>query len=80
MAKDFKVGSHVSVPKHAKVSETELKKLLEKHNIVVKDLPKILKNDPIVDELGLQPGEVVKIFRKSAVVGESVYYRVVING
>ena len=76
----FKVSSNNLVPKHSKVSEGELKKLLEQHMIVVKDLPKILKTDPVVEELGVQPGEVIKIIRKSEITGESVYYRVVISG
>lgn len=80
MGKTFKLDSHILVPKHAKLSESEAKKFLEKNNLSVKDLPKILKDDSALSGLGANPGDIIKILRKSEIVGEIVYYRGVING
>ncbi|HHF43204.1 MAG TPA: DNA-directed RNA polymerase subunit H [Candidatus Aminicenantes bacterium] len=74
----FQVRSHQLVPKHIKLSESEARKLLAKHNITLKELPKILKTDPLVKELGAKPGDIIKIIRKSEIAGEAVYYRGVI--
>ena len=67
------------VPKHTKLSETEKIKLLEKHAITVKELPKINVDDPAIASLNLKAGDVVKIERKSPTAGTTVYYRGVIN-
>ncbi len=74
----FKVSQHILVPKHSKVSEKEKKKLLERYNITLKELPKIHKNDPAISELGIKKGDVIKITRKSRSAGEAIFYRVVI--
>jgi len=37
-------------------------------------------NDPVIQNLGGNVGDVVEIIRKSPVAGESVYYRVVVKG
>lgn len=75
----FKIEEHVLVPKHSKLSDKDKKELLEKYQITLKELPKIMKKDPIVKELGVKPGDVVKIIRKSETAGESVFYRCVVN-
>lgn len=80
MGKQFKVKSHFLVPKHIKLSEREAKKVLEKYKVSLKELPKILKTDPALEELDVKPGDIIKIIRKSETAGEAVYYRVVING
>ena len=69
------IKEHILVPKHAKLSEKEKKELLDKYKITVKELPKIYKNDPAIREMALEVGDVVKIIRKSATAGESVYFR-----
>ncbi|MDP2908901.1 MAG: DNA-directed RNA polymerase subunit H [Nanoarchaeota archaeon] len=74
----FDVSKHEFVPKHMKLSAAEIDKLLASYNISKKQLPKILKKDPAIREMeNLEPGDVIKIVRKSATCGESVYYRVV---
>lgn len=78
MGKKSKVSSYL-VPKHIKLSKAEKKKLLEKYNITVKELPKILKTDPAIAELQAKEGEVIKIIRKSKTTGETVYYRGIVN-
>jgi DNA-directed RNA polymerase subunit H len=78
MGKTFKVRSHNLVPKHAKLSDSEAKKLLAKHGITIKELPKILSTDPVIEELGAKPGDIIKITRESKIAGETIYYRGVV--
>lgn len=42
--------------------------------------PKIFKSDPVIKLLKAEPGNLVKIIRRNDVTGESIYYRVVIEG
>jgi len=67
---------HVLQPKHSKLKPEEVKKLLDKYNITISQLPKISSKDPMTPEGSVQ-GEVLKIERKEE--GKSVvYYRVVV--
>ncbi|MBI5392904.1 DNA-directed RNA polymerase subunit H [Candidatus Woesearchaeota archaeon] len=77
--KKFDITKHSLVPKHAKLSDKEKKQLLEKYNITLNELPKILANDPAIKDLGLKNGDVVKIERISKTAGEYEYYRGVVN-
>ncbi len=70
---------HVLVPKHLKVSEKEKEEILERYKVTIKEIPKILKDDPAIASLDLKSGDIVKIIRKSPTAGESVFYRVVSN-
>jgi len=79
MVKKIIIGKHDLIPKHVKLSDKEKKELLERYNISMKELPKIYKNDPALQSLNIKVGDVVKIVRKSATCGESVYYRGVVN-
>jgi len=76
----MKVTEHNLVPKHLKLTKEKKKDLLEKYNITIKELPKILKEDPAIRHLKVIPGDVIKIVRASGTSGKSVYYRVVISG
>ena len=67
---------HSLVPKHEKMSETEVKKLMEQLQLKKKtQLPFILKTDIISRWLGLKQGDVVKITRYSETSGEYYYFR-----
>jgi DNA-directed RNA polymerase subunit H len=73
------VGKHELIPKHSKISEKEKKQLIEKYCIKsLKELPKVLKNDPGIQTLNVKIGDIIKITRQSP-TGESVYYRVVVS-
>ncbi len=63
---------HILQPKHEKMSEEEVKELLNKLNIALVQLPKISKKDPALPE-GCETGDAVKIFRNN-----EEYFRVVI--
>jgi DNA-directed RNA polymerase subunit H len=67
---------HILQPKHTKLKPDEVKKLLDKYNISLSQLPKIRVDDPALPE-GCTPGDVFKIERKE---GDKliVYYRVVV--
>lgn len=74
------ITGHILVPKHTKISEDEVRKLLEKYNIGLKQLPRIVKKDPALEALDVKPGDVIKIERQSPTVGKTFFYRVVVNG
>jgi DNA-directed RNA polymerase subunit H len=75
----FNVSEHSLVPKHEKLDDKEKKELLEKYQITPKELPKILKKDAAIKELGAKPGDIIQITRKSETAGVSVFYRCVVN-
>ena len=57
----------------------QIEYFLEKYNITVFDLPSIKKNDPVISDLEVESGDIVKITRKSPTAGEAVFYRCVVN-
>ncbi len=79
MAKKIDVQNHILVPKHVKMEEAEVQKLLEKYNISKKQLPRILKGDAAIKDLDAKPGDVIKITRKSPTMGDVEFYRAVSN-
>ena len=79
MEKEYDILKHELVPGHVILEEKEKKELLEKLKITTINLPKILTNDPVVKTIGAKEGDVLKIIRKSATAGASIYYRVVVK-
>jgi len=69
---------HELVPKHEVLEKKETNELLKKLGITVNNLPKILREDPVVKTIKAKPGDILKITRKSPTLGESIYYRLVI--
>lgn len=74
------ITKHHLIYPAAKLSDAEKQELLQKYNVTLKDLPKILKEDPTLTKLSIKIGDVIKIERPSKTAGLSHYYRVVING
>ena len=68
------------MPKHALLTDNEKGELLNIYKIALRQLPRILLDDAVIQNLGGKLGDVVKIIRKSPVAGEAVYYRVVVKG
>ena len=67
---------HILQPKHSKLKQEEVLKLLEKYNISLTQLPKIKIGDPALPE-NSEVGEIIKIERKNN--GKTIeYYRAVI--
>ena len=71
--------NHILVPKHEIMQIEEAKQVLEKYHCKSIELPLIFVNDPAIVGLGVKPGDMIKITRKSATAGESFYYRYVIE-
>jgi len=67
---------HAIQPKHFKMKQEEVEKLLLKFNISIAQLPKISKKDPIVSE-DCNIGDVLRIERKNPDLSEE-YFRVVV--
>ena len=63
---------HTLQPKHTKMKNEEVEKLLSQYNIVLSQFPKISKKDPALTE-DCDSGSVIKITRE-----DETYYRVVI--
>lgn len=78
--KQLDITEHELVPKHEILNEKEKEEVLKSYGITLRQLPRILITDPVMKVLNTQIGDVIKVTRKSATAGESVYYRVVIKG
>jgi len=78
--KDVDITKHELVPKHIILNENERNELLKKYGIALRQLPRISALDPVIKILNGNPGDIVKIIRKSGIAGESTYYRVVVKG
>jgi len=74
----FNITHHILVPKHTKMNDDEVKKLLGELFIHNKfHLPLMLKSDPITRYLDLSSGDVCRITRYSPTSGQYYSYRVV---
>ena len=73
------VPSHIYVPKHEIMTKEDSLEVLEKYHCKPTELPLILASDPAIMRLGAKPGDMIKITRKSATAGESLYYRYVVE-
>ena len=73
------VPDHVYVPKHEIMTKKDAEEVLKKFNCRPTELPLIFVNDPAIIGLGVKPGDMIKITRKSATAGESIYYRYVVE-
>ena len=70
---------HIDVPKHGLMTKKEAEEVLEKYHCKATDLPLIFVNDPAIVGIGVKPGDMIKITRKSATAGESSDYRYVVE-
>ena len=70
---------HIYVPKHEIITKKEAEDVLEKYHCKATELPLIFATDPAIIGLGVKPGDMIKITRKSATAGESLYYRYVVE-
>ena len=70
---------HLYVPKHEIITKKEAEEVLEKYHCKATELPLIFVNDPAIVGLGVKPGDMIKITRKSGPAGESLYYRYVVE-
>ena len=73
------VPDHVYVPKHEIMTINEAEDVLKKFNCMPTELPLIFVNDPAIIGLGIKPGDMIRITRKSPTAGKSIYYRYVVE-
>ena len=73
------VPDHVYVPKHEIMTKKEAEDILIKYNCKPTELPLIFVSDPAILGLGVKPGDMIKITRKSSTAGQSIYYRYVVE-
>jgi len=73
------VPDHVYVPKHEIMTKKDAEEVLKKFNCMPTELPLIFVSDPAILGLGVKPGDMIKITRKSPTAGESIYYRYVVE-
>ncbi len=73
------VPDHVYVPKHEIMTKKEAEEVLDEFNCKPTELPLIFVTDPAIIGLGVKPGDMIKITRKSSTAGESFYYRYVVE-
>ena len=75
--KEVDILKHKLVPQHILLNEKEKEEALQKYGIQLRQLPRISLTDPVIKILNAQPGDVIKIIRKSETAGEAIYFRVV---
>ena len=68
------------MPVHEKLTEEEKKKVFQRLNVSMSQMPAIFPTDPAIENLDVKPGDLIKITRNSPTAIKSVYYRVVVNG
>ena len=73
------VPDHVYVPKHEIMMKNEAQKVLDEFNCKPTELPLIFVTDPAIIGLGVKPGDMIRITRKSGTSGISLYYRYVVE-
>jgi DNA-directed RNA polymerase subunit H len=73
------VPDHIYVPKHEILTKKEAEEILKRFNCKPTEMPLIFSNDPAIIGLGVKPGDMIKITRKSPTAGESIYYRYVVE-
>ena len=73
------IPDHIYVPKHEIINKDEAVKVLDKYHTKPTEMPLIYVSDPAIRGLGVKPGDMIKITRKSPTAGESLYYRYVVE-
>ena len=74
------VIDHYLVPQHILLSPEEKENYLTTFNHQIRDMKKILLNDPIAKFYGAKVGDMFKIIRPSITAGKDIDYRIVIPG
>jgi DNA-directed RNA polymerase subunit H len=77
--KVVKISNHIYQPKHEILSKSGAEEILKKYNTKPSQLPYMMTDDKGIEDLDVRPGDIVKITRRSATAGESVYYRYVVE-
>ncbi len=74
----YNISKHSYVPRHRLLSELEITQLIERYSLrSLKELPILLRSDPISQYYDFKKGDVCEITRNDSTCGESVSYRCV---
>ncbi|MAG20400.1 DNA-directed RNA polymerase subunit H [archaeon] len=79
MKKKVIIKNHILIPDHTKLTKKEVDDVVKKYNVSTRQFPSISKKDPAIDSLDVEPGDVIKIKRKSFTDNDTIFYRVVID-
>lgn len=74
----FNIFDHDFVSKHEILTPEEKKKILAEYKVQPYQLPRIKASDPAIIAVGANPGDVVRVIRKSPTAGKYVAYRYVV--
>lgn len=74
----FSLMDNENVPFHEIVPVTEANDILAKLGVQRDQMPILLADDPVCQELQARRGDLIRIYRKSPTAGISIYYRVVL--
>ena len=72
------LSENLLVPKHEIIPAEKAQEILAKYGADAKKLPQILREDPMVEEIGAKKGDMIKITRDSPTAGKTTYYRIVV--
>ena len=75
----FDLFEHKLVPKHEILTDDEKDELLAQYKVHPYQLPQISSLDPAVKAIGANPGDILRIIRKSPTAGEHIAYRYVVE-
>lgn len=79
----FDVTDHVDIPRHQRLNRAQVMELVQRLKIgndttAVQKLPKLRKDDMIARFYDFDKGDVVEIKKHSPIMGETLFYRVVV--
>lgn len=73
----FNILKHEMVPNHRVIDDNEKNDLMKKYNLINESqFPEISRYDPVAQAIGLRPGQVCEITRKSPTSIVTYYYRI----
>jgi len=73
------ITKHSFAPKHILIEDEEkVNEILTMYRTTKSKLPTLLRTDAMSKYYGFKVGNLIKIIRKSPIVGESIFYRVVV--
>jgi len=75
----FDIFKHKLVPKHEMLTQKERDQVLAQYKIQPYQLPEIRASDPAVKAIGANPGDILRIIRKSPTAGTHIAYRYVVE-
>jgi len=73
------ISKHMYQPKFEILNKEETENVFKENGFNASNCPILLSTDPIAKYYGMKSGQLIRIIRRSATTGESVYYRIVVG-